>query len=99
MREGRADPPAALAVLAPRPRAPEQVPRHAGRRLDMATRVERLPVAPDQLGLVVKGVALAGPAVHEELDDSPDLGRMMQAAVPLGPRPRPGRVGAGDQGF
>ena len=46
------------------------------------------PLPLDQLRLVVERVDLAGGAGHEELDDALGLGRVVQAAVEVGPRLR-----------
>src|SRR5262245_25673170 len=88
MRERRAHPAPALTVLLPPPGALEHVARLARRRLDVLPRIELLAVQPDQLGLVVERVALARAAVHEELDDPPDLGSVVQSAADLWPRAR-----------
>ena len=74
-------------------------PGHALEQLDLAAGIELLAVLADQGGFVVERVALAGRAGHEQLDDAPGLGPVMQPAVELGARRgrfpgRPGRLGA-----
>src|SRR5205085_2543312 len=77
VRESIRDPAPALAMLFPFPRALEQ---RTGRRLRAAGdgEVDGLAGAANQLGFVVKRIALARPAEHEELDDVFGFGGMMQ---------------------
>ena len=51
--------------------------------LDWPAGIKFLPVSFDQFRLVVERVALAGGARHEELDDAPGPGTMVQTAVQL----------------
>src|SRR3954452_1891856 len=71
-------------MLLPRPRAFQTGPRRALEQLDLAAGVERLAVTPDQLRLVIKGVHLAGSTGHEQLDDAPGPGPVVQTAVEVG---------------
>ena len=77
--------PAALAVLSEGERALEHLARRGRDRLDVdaAAGVERLAMLPGERRLVVERVHLARAAVHEQLNDSFGLGRMMQAAVEI----------------
>src|SRR5207247_4545243 len=86
-----ADPPPALAELLEFKGAAHHVAGGAGRRFDAhaVAGIELLPVAPDQLRLVIEGVALTYAAVHEELDDALHLRRVVG---PAGRRVRRGRV-------
>ena len=86
VRNEIADPLAALAVLPPFPRAGHHGAGLALEQLDLAPRVELLAVLLDQRRLIVKRVALAGRARHEQVNDSLGPGEMMQPAVVLGPR-------------
>ena len=76
-----ADPFAALAVLPPAPGALHDMAGIGLKQLDAAAGIERLPVAANQLRLVVECIALARGTGHEELDDTLRLGAMVQAAV------------------
>ncbi len=69
--KGTADPAAGLSVLRPLKRALHEVAgrAHAGLDPHAFPGVERLAVQFLEGGLVVEEVALAGPAIHEELDD------------------------------
>jgi len=94
-RDQAAKPFSGLAVRLPIPRAFHAGPRLALEQLDLAARIEFFAVAFDQLRLVVKRVALARRARHEELNHPLGLGAVMEAAVQLLPRQRRRRVGQG----
>src|SRR2546430_137650 len=55
-----------------------------GARLDGLARIEALPGPALEFRLVIEGVDLADAAIHEELNDAPRLGPMMQSAVEIG---------------
>ena len=84
VREDAAHPAPTFTVLFPIPRRLHQVARGAGCGFDAFAGIELLSAAFDEFGLVIKRVALAGAAVHEELHDAFDLGAMMQTAVQVG---------------
>src|SRR5262249_7347846 len=65
MREQGADPSPALPVLLPLPWAGHDRARRALKKLDLAARIEFLPVTLYQLRFVVKCIALARRAGHE----------------------------------
>src|SRR5205823_13813470 len=81
VREDAADPPAGLPVLLEGERALHDAAEPAGDGLDPGAGVELPAVVLGQGRLVVEGVALADAAVHEELDDAPHLGPVVQPAV------------------
>src|SRR5205823_9168593 len=74
------------AVAAETERAPQDVARRGGDGLDVLAGVEAAAVQALELGLVVEGVHLADAAVHEELDDAPGAGAVVQAAALVGAR-------------
>ena len=76
MRQQPANPFAAFAMLFPIPRALHHCAWVALEKLYFAARIELLAVPLDQLRLVIKGVALAGCAGHEELDDPLSFARL-----------------------
>src|SRR6516225_7682148 len=87
VRDEIAHPFSALAVLFPVPGTFHQRAWVALEQFHFAAGVELLAGAFDELRLVIKRVALAGGAGHEELHDTFGAGGMVQAAVPFGPRP------------
>ena len=90
LRENAADPPTAFAMLFEGERRLHHLPRRAGGCLDVnaVSGVERFAVTPVKLGLMVERVHLAHAAIHEQLNDSFDLGRMRdpRARNDVGPR-------------
>ena len=70
-----------MAVLLPVPRTFHHRAGVALEQLHLAAGIELLPAALDECGFVIKRVALAGRAGHEQLHDTPGFGGMMQTAV------------------
>jgi hypothetical protein len=91
VRKNTADPAATTSVLLKGEGAFHHGAGRRGDGLDVGAGVERLAVALLQGRFVVKGVALADAAVHEQLHDALDLCPVVQSAVEVGLRP--GRVG------
>jgi hypothetical protein len=81
--EGAADPAAASAVLAPIEWGTHQVPWLAGGGFDVCAWVKALAAAADQFGFVIEQVALAGAAVHEELDDAACARAVVEATIEI----------------
>src|SRR5438270_5700286 len=83
VRDQVADPFAAMSILLPIPGALHDRSWLALKELDLAARIEFLPCPFDHFGFVIKGVALAGGAGHEELHHPLGTGAMMQTPIPL----------------
>lgn len=81
-----AHPFAALTILFPIPGAFHAWPRVALKEFDLASRIKLLTVAFDQLRFVIKRVALAGRAGHEELNDPLRFRAVVDSAVQVGAR-------------
>src|SRR6185369_10204793 len=71
-------------MLLPGPGTLHHRTRFALKQLHLAARIKFLAVAFDEFGFVIKRVALAGRAGHEQLHHALRSGVMMEAAVELG---------------
>ena len=83
MREHAAHPAPALPVLLKFKSRSHQVARHTGGSFDLVpgAGIKFFSVPLVELGLVIKGIHLADAPIHEQLDDAPDFGAMMEAAL------------------
>ena len=86
MRHEIAHPFAGLTILFPIPGAFHAWPRVALKEFDLASRIKLLTMAFDQLRFVIKRVALAGRAGHEELNDPLRFRAVVNSAVQVGAR-------------
>ena len=81
MRHEITHPFAALTILFPIPRAFHALAGVAFKEFDLASRIKLLTMAFDQLRFVIKRVALAGCAGHEELNDPLRFRAVVNSAV------------------